>query len=173
MILRGLKEKSHQKHINKLLNYRSVNDSDSKIKSLGVILNAAEFNDFEAFRALANSFKINPNNIKILSFTEDHDLVVSSRELLFSKKQIGWNAKIKDHELQQFLNTSFDALISYFNEEIIELNLVTALSKANFKIGLSGHDERLFDLIINTDSKSFDVFTSELNKYLNILNKIN
>lgn len=172
MILKGLKQKSHQKHINKLLNSRNSSVTDSKIESIGVILNLSEFDGFEAFRELANDLKINPNKIKIIAYTEDQDLVRNSRELLFSNKQIGWNTKIKNPELHQFLNTSFDALCCFFNNELPELQLVSALSKANFKIGLSGNDDRLFDLIINTSSNQFNIFTKELKKYLNILNKI-
>jgi len=172
MILKGLREKSNQKHINKLLSSRISNIRDAKIESLGVILNSDEFNDFEAFRDLAKELKINPNNIKIIAFTSDKDAVEMSRELLFSVKQFGWNAKVKDAELKQFLDKEFDALLCFYNEEVIELNLATTLSKANFKIGLSGHDERQFDFIINTTTKKYEVFTSELKKYLNILNKL-
>jgi len=172
MILKGLREKSNQKHINRLLNSRETRVSDTKISSLGVILNTNEFNNFEAFRDLAKAFKVNPNNIKIIAFTEDHHEVETTRELLFSSKQIGWNAKIKDPDLQQFLDKEFDALLCYYKEEVLELNLAVALSKANFKIGLSGHDERLYDLIIDINGKDFNLFTSELKKYLNIFNKL-
>jgi len=124
------------------------------------------------FRELAKDLKVNPNKIKIIAFTEDEKSVETSRELLYSKKQIGWNAKIKNPELQQFIDSNFDALLCFYNEEVIELNLVTALSKANFKIGLSGIDERLYNFIIDTNSKSFNIFTEELKKYLSIFNKI-
>ena len=137
-----------------------------------LFLNRNEFNDFEVFRDFAKDLKVNPNKIKIIAFTEDDKDVETSRELLFSKKQIGWHAKIKNPELEDFLNMEFDALLCFYNEDKIELNLVTALSKANFKIGISSYDKRFFDFIIETKSKNFDVFKKELIKYLNILNKI-
>jgi len=172
MILKSLREKSNQKYINKQLNSRRSNVSEQKIDSLAVILNISEFNDFEAIRDFASELKIHPNKIKILAYTEDEKEVLNSRELLFSKKEIGWNAKIKSPELQDFLNKEFDALIGYYNEENVELNLVTTMSKAIFKIGISGHDERIFDFIIETESSDFNIFKSELTKYLNILNKL-
>jgi len=172
MILKTLREKSNQKHINKLLNSRQSVVNDAKIESIGVILNLSEFNDFEVFRDFAKELKVNPNKFKILGYTEDDKEVGVSRELLFSKKEIGWNAKIKNPELQDFINKEFDALLGFYNEDNIEINLVTAFSKANFKIGISGHDERLFDFIIETKSKDIDVFKKELIKYLNILNKL-
>jgi len=172
MILKSLREKSNQKHINKLLNSRKSVVSNAKIDSIGVILNLNEFRDFEAFRDFAETLKVHPNKIKIIAYTEDEKEAEASRELLFSKKDIGWNAKIKHPELQDFVNKEFDALLCFFNEEIVELNVVTVFSKANFKIGISNHDERLFDFIIETQSKDFDVFKKELIKYLNILNKL-
>ncbi len=172
MILKSLREKSNQKHINKLLNLRTSTVSNAKIDTIGVVLNIGEFNDFEALREFAKTLKVHPNKIKIIAFTEDEKEVEASRELLFSKKEIGWNAKIKSPELQDFLNKEFDALLGFYNEDNVELNLITALSKANFKIGISGHDERMFDFIIETQSNNFNVFKDEFIKYLNILNKL-
>jgi len=172
MILKSLREKSNQKYINKQLNSRQSNVSEQKIETLAVILNTNEFNDFEAFREFAHELNIHPNKIKILAYTEDEKEVLVSRELLFSKKEIGWNATIKSAELKDFLNKEFDALLGFYNEENVQLNLVTTMSKANFKIGISGHDERIFDFIIETDSSDFGIFKNELIKYLNILNKL-
>ena len=95
-----------------------------------------------------------------------------SKKLLFSKKQIGWKGKIKSNELETFINTNFDALISYYKQDNLELNLVTARSKANFKIGISHNDERLSDLILDVKPNDFNIFKKELVKYLTILNKI-
>jgi hypothetical protein len=46
------------------------------------------------------------------------------------------------------------------------------MSMANFKVGISSRDERLYDLIIYVDNKDFKIFKDELKKYLTILNKI-
>lgn len=172
MILKSFKEKSNQKFINKLIESRSLEPSSKKIESVGIVLNLSEFDDFESFRAFFSELKLNPNKIKLVAFTDDHKLVESSKELLFSKKQIGWKGKIKSNELEMFINTNFDALISYYKQDNLELNLVTAHSKANFKVGISNDDERLSDLILDVKPKDFNVFKKELVKYLTILNKL-
>ena len=172
MILKSFKEKSNQKFINKLIDSRRLEPSSKKTESVGVVLNLSEFDDFEAFRVFFSELKFNPNKIKIAAFTDDHKMVELSKELLFSKKQIGWKGKIKSNELETFINTKFDALISYYKEANLELNLITAQSKANFKIGISKDDERLYDLILDVKSKDFSVFKEELLKYLTILNKL-
>ena len=74
--------------------------------------------------------------------------------------------------MQSFLDTKFDALISYYTKDELELKLITALSKSKFKIGILQTDERLNDLIIKSNISEFNVFKNELFKYLTILNKI-
>ena len=172
MILKRFKEKSNQKFINKLIDSRRLEPSTTIIESVAIVLNLSEFDDFEAFRVFFSELKLNPNKIKLAAFTEDHKMVEVSKELLFSRKAIGWKGKIKNNELETFVNTNFDALISYYKEDNLELNLVTALSKANFKIGISNDDERLHDLILDVKPKDFSLFKKELIKYLTILNKL-
>lgn len=172
MILKGFKEKSNQKFINKLIDSRRTVLSSKKIESVGILLNLNEFDDFEAFRVFFNELKLNPNKVKVVGYTDDPKLVESSIELLFSRKEIGWKGKIKNNELESFINTNFDALISYYKQANLELNLVTAHSEANFKIGISDDDERLNDLILDIKPKDFSVFKKELIKYLTILNKL-
>lgn len=172
MILKGFKDKSIQKFINKQVNFRASEISSSKIESVGIVLNQSEFDDFEKFRIFFEDLKLNPNKIKIVGFIDDPKLVGSSIELLYSSKQIGWRGRIKNNELQSFLNTPFDVLISYYKNDNLELNLITALSKANFKVGLSASDERLHDLILDVKPKEFDLFKVEFIKYLTILKKL-
>lgn len=172
MILKGFKKKSNQKFINKLIDSRKTSFSSKKIESVGIILNLSEFDDFEAFRVFFGDLGFNPNKVKVVGFVEDAKLVSSSIELLYSPKDIGWKGKVKHNELESFLNNKFDALISYYKKDNLELNLITAKSKANFKIGISDFDDRLNDLIIYVDPKKTDLFKHEMIKYLTILKKL-
>ena len=172
MFLQGFKRNSNQKFINRLLNKREPILSSRKIEFVGIIINLNEFDDFEAFRIFFGDLKINPNKIKIAAYTDDSKLASSSIELLFSPKDFGWKGKLKNNELETFTKTEFDALISFYKEDNLELNVVTALSKANFKIGISDKDERLHDLIIDVKPQELDLFEKELIKYLTILKKL-
>lgn len=172
MFLQGLKKISNQKFINKLLSRRKPILSSDKIAFVGIVINLNEFDDFEAFRIFFGDLKINPNKIKIAAYTDDSKLVSTSIELLFSPKDFGWKGKVKNNELETFAKTKFDALISFYKEDNLELNMVSALSKANFKIGISDKDERLHDLIIDVKPQEIDLFEKELIKYLTILKKL-
>jgi hypothetical protein len=172
MILKGFKEKSNKKYLNKLLSERHVNVTDNKVESLGIILNIDEVDDFEWFRNLAEYLKVHPNKLKIITFSVNKKEDLNSWDLCFNPKDFGWKGNIKNVELQSFLDTKFDVLVSYYEKEVLELKLITARSKAKFKVGILQTDERLNDLIIKTSLKQFGIFKEEIFKYLNILNKI-
>lgn len=172
MFLKRFKEKSNQKYINNILNSRRVVADSRKVESIGIILSFDEFNNYEAFKSLFKEIKILENKVKFIAFITDEKLTPNSWDAFFNPKNFGWKGKIENVELEEFINTEFDALISYYREDLLELNLVTALSKANFKIGISSKDQRLHDFIIDVETDQIDLFKMELIKYLKVLNKI-
>lgn len=174
MILKGFKEKSNKKHLNKLLTQRKVSAKAGKIESLGVILNIDEFDNFEVFNDLANTLNVRSNRFKIIAYSANNEVEIDKNtwESCFNPDDFGWRGTIKNKELESFLNKEFDALISYYTIEDTALKLLTAKCNAQFKIGVMQTDARLNDLIIKTDLKQFNVFKAELHKYLTTLNKI-
>ena len=66
----------------------------------------------------------------------------------------------------------YDVLINFYIKDIPQLNLVAAASNAKFKVGFSDVDNRINDLVIGAGPNNIDLFISELNKYLKILNII-
>lgn len=172
MILKAFKEKSNQKYVNNLLAARKAIVNGNKIVSVGVLLNAVEFDDFESFNLFFKTLNLNSPKHKILTFSSEDSVVHNQWDSFFGPKDIGWKGKIKSIDLQTFIDTDYDVLICYYKENILELNQVAAMSKANFKVGISNTDERLFDLIIDVKPKQFELFKTEFNKYLNILNKL-
>ena len=172
MILKGFKEKSNIRHLNKLVSIRQIDINDSKVESVGVIMHIDEIDDFELFRSLATDLSIRSKNLKVIAFSNSNKEEHNSWDMCFGAKDFGWRGTIKNTELQSFLNTQFDVLISYYEKDQLEMKLLTALSQAKFKIGILQTDERLNDLIIKSDISEFNVFKEELIKYLTILNKI-
>ena len=172
MIFKAFKEKSNQKYINRLLNSRNVAVHNKKIESVGIVLNLKEFSDFESIRAFFKELNILPPKTKIITFIEDNKVTDKLWDTYFSPKDFGWKGIIKNIDLQTFVDTEFDALICFFKEHSIELDLVTAASKANFKIGISNKNLQLYDFVIDVNSNQFDIFKTELKKYLTVLKKI-
>ncbi|WP_299526086.1 hypothetical protein [Winogradskyella sp.] len=172
MILKAFKEKSNQKYVNKLLSARKAAVNTNKVKTIAVLLNADEFIDFEVFRQYFKALSLRSPKHKIVAFTNDDKFVASQWETYFSPKDFGWKGKINNTDLKSFIDEAYDVLISYYKEENLQLNFITAASRANLKVGLSRNDERLYDLIIDVKPKEVDIFKTEFKKYLNILNKL-
>lgn len=172
MFLKEFKQKSIQRVIDKTLNLKKVEFKAKPINSIGIIFNLNEYHDNEAFNFFLKDANMHQNSIKNIIFIDNDQADLNSWDSCFSQKDIGWKAKINNAELQKFVDTKFDLLISYYNHDNLWLNLVTAMSKSNFKVGISDYDSRLNDLIINLKSKEIDVFKTEIIKYLKILNKI-
>ncbi|MGB1232288.1 MAG: DUF6913 domain-containing protein [Winogradskyella sp.] len=170
MILKTLKEKSNQKYINKLLTKRRGSVNTNKIDKIAVLLNADEYDNFEVFRAYFK--KLGLYNCKIIAFTAQDKIETHKLEAYCNPKDFGWNGKLKNNHLETFCEAPFDVLISYYKNETTQLSLITAASKANFKIGISNKDERLYDLIIDVIPNDISIFKKEFEKYLNILNKL-
>ncbi|MCB4797478.1 DUF6913 domain-containing protein [Neotamlana laminarinivorans] len=171
MILQGFKEKSNKKYLNKLLSNRETNVTDDKVESLGIVVNVDEFDDIEQFVNFSETINIRSNKLKIITFSENEKEDLLSWDSCFNPADFGWNGSIKNTELDTLISKNFDLLISYYTKNITEIKLITALSKAKFKIGIYQEDERLNDLIIKTTVKEFNLFKDEVIKYLTILNK--
>lgn len=172
MILKAFKEKSNRKYVNNLLATKQPAVDNNKITTVAVLLNAEEFHEFEVFRIYFKELGLTSPKHKIVAFTIDDKLDHNQWNAHFSPKAFGWNGKIKNPDLEAFINEPYDMLICFYKNQGLQLNLITAASKANLKVGISKEDERLYDLIIDVELKEINIFKQELKKYLNILNKL-
>ena len=113
MILKAFKEKSNKKYINELLNSRKAVFTNDKVKTIGVLLNLDEYDDFEAFRAYFKSIGLTSPKSKVIAFVDDEKKISNHWDLYFTPKDFGWKGKINSIDLQTFIDTEFDLLISY------------------------------------------------------------
>ncbi|MBF8151419.1 hypothetical protein ITJ86_16045 [Winogradskyella sp. F6397] len=172
MILKAFKEKSNRKYVNNLLATRQAAVNNDKIKTVAVLLNASEFHEFEVFRVYFKELNLTSPKHKIVAFTLDDKLEHNKWNTHFSPKDFGWKGTIKNQDLQAFIDEPYDMLICFYKNEVLQLNMMAAASKAKFKVGISRIDERFYDLIIDVSLKDINIFKQELKKYLNILNKL-
>tara|TARA_Y100000991_G_scaffold33643_1_gene21907 strand:- start:6662 stop:7183 length:522 start_codon:yes stop_codon:yes gene_type:complete len=172
MFIKYFKNRSIRKFIKNALENRSSNINKHKIQNVGIILNIGEYKNYDKLRDIFKSFGVNENKIKFISFISENDTKLNHWDSYFQTKDFGWNGVIKNLDLKEFIDTEFDALISYYKRDNLELNYATACSKANFKIGLSNCNQNLHDFIIDINPNFIDIFGKELKKYLTGLNKI-
>lgn len=172
MIFKGFRTKSQHNFVNKLLRSRKVSTHSDKMKTIGVLFNADDFSEYSNFLKALKSLGIPENAVQMFAFTTNKKSLDDAVVSFFTKKAINWKGKINLDELNNFVNSEFDLLVSYYKHSNEELNLVSAASKADLKVGLSGIDDRLYDLIIDVDTKDLNLFKNELKKYLITFNKL-
>jgi len=171
MFLKGIKKKSAQKYITKALKV-NVNNQGGKIKNLAVLVDASIYPDFPFFNELAEVFDVAKESIVILYYHPEKKVAEQFSGTIYTDTQLGFNAVIQNESVLHFVEKDYDALLNFYNEDNLMLNLVSAKSKAKFKIGFSGAKEGINDFSVVTELNNISVFTFELKKYLSILNKI-
>lgn len=144
----------------------------NKIKTITVLIDESTFeskNDLKK-EIIKQGFK--ESDISFLIYKDKIKKNEVFETSTFSFKDLDWNGNFNNSNLHHFLSQSFDLLISYYDTEKIPLMLLTQNINANFKVGFSNVDKRLNHFMINTYVENHGVFSSELFKYLKILNKI-
>ena len=172
MILKAFKQKSNKDYVNTILDKRVGQIDGCKLKSAAVLLNRAEFNDAERFRSFLKELGLSSAKNRVVFFADNEQEAQKQWAPYFSGRDFGWNGRIKNADLQEFIEETYDVLIAYYSDDLSEMHQIVAMSKAKFKVGLHSHDERLFDLIVSVTTNQFDVFKDEFKKYLKILKKI-
>lgn len=172
MILKRLRLNSVQKTFNRLLKEVKYQYTNDKIKTIGILIHHDEFRSYDQLECVFKSLGFTHNQFTVLSFIDEEETTVNSWDNTFKQEDFGWKGKILNPEVETFIANRFDALVSYYNGNHLELNMVALLSKAKFKIGLNNHHPELYQLFISLDVKYVDIFHSELEKYLRTLNKL-
>ena len=172
MFFKRLKSVSIKKNIAKILNQRFKDFRSSKIQSVGIIFDYEAYHDYDFFHGLLKELGIRKNNIRFIAKIDAKKTHPNSWDSFYSLEDFDWLGKCKNQEIDEFVDQPFDVLISYYKTNTLELNLITALSKANFKIGLNNEDDRLHDFIIEVDPSKTAIFKTELVKYLTTLNRL-
>ena len=161
-----------KKNVTKRLLKQKNQLAQQKIATVGLLVDETYFSNTAALVDQLISKGIEKDNITVLIYKDK----IKSKELItspfLSLKNISFAGEIDKPEVVDFLETSFDILINYYDVNKNALLLLTIKSKANFKVGFDSVDKRVNHFIIKTLVDEYEMFTLELFKYLKILNKI-
>lgn len=169
MILSKFRSKKIKKYIDKALissNKPSLSFSDKKINSILVFVDENTINN--SVQIIAKELNIDISKIETIIYIKKRMKEENSENVL-TENDFNWLGKIKRKYIQNLVNLKFDLLINLTANNLL-LDYLVALSKAKFKVGFSNADKRLYDFMIDTNKVS--VFSVELKKYLQILNKL-
>lgn len=171
-MLKKIRLHSLEKQIDKSLSERDVSQRNSSLKYLGFLVDEAFFNDFEKLNEFGTELGLQEKDIKQFTFVETRRKIPSLRQNQITNKEFTWRGEIQNENAKEFLEYPFDVLIGFYNGKHEFLDDLVARSKAKFKIGFNGADERLFDLLLTVDLQKPELFKAEVTKYLRILKKI-
>nr|WP_244160772.1 hypothetical protein [Flavobacterium defluvii] len=138
----------------------------SNIQTVGLLVDESNFRYSKELiqELIANG--IVSENIKIAVYRRKFKKKKTYSRPTFGKKHINWRGHISEDFLNEFIETEFDLLISYYDVESPILMLITSKSKAKFKVGFASVDQKLNRWMINTTMAEYRLFIKELFKYL-------
>lgn len=172
MFLNYIKNFFTQKTVKKSLSNVKHDETNEKIKTVGIIFDESYFYEKDALIQELVGHGIAEDQIKILVFKNKIKKNETFDYPVFSHKDLSWTATFDTSDVKDFITLKFDLLINYYDTEKSALLLATDLSKAAFKVGFASIDKKLNHFMIDTNAENYKIFVDELFKYLKILNKI-
>ena len=173
MIFRGFKRKSNQIFFKKqlpVLLENSHKNTSAEVKKVIVFLDDVS-KKTEIKNSLSSLFNLSDNAIDWCVFLQKKSKS-EDEEGVFTPKDFGWFGMINAPELKSILTKKYDLLINYSKVESLYSDLLILRSRTAFRVGFAHLDSRFYDLVIDCDAEDWELFNSELKKYLKILNKI-
>ena len=90
----------------------------------------------------------------------------------FDKNSIGWLGFPKASKILKLLSKEHQLLIDLNLENLFPLEVISTLSKANFKVGKSqSYQDEVCDMTISTENNEVNYLIEQIKNYLQIINK--
>ncbi|OXB08033.1 hypothetical protein B0A81_10885 [Flavobacterium plurextorum] len=166
MFLNYIKEFFVKKSLKNNLNNLKNEVFTSNVQTIGLLVDESKFQYSKELIKELTLYGIASENIKIVAYRDKFKVKETYSEPTFGKNHINWKGEITENFLNEFIETEFDLLISYYEIEKAILMIITNSSKARFKVGFASVDNRLNRWMIKTEIENYKLFIKELFKYL-------
>ena len=166
MFLNYIKEFFVKKSLKFHLNNEKREVFTKNVQTIGLLIDESNFEYSEALIKELTLQGIALENIKVVAYREKFKEKETYSRPTFGKKHINWRGETSEDFLNEFIDSEFDLLLSYYNVEDVFLMLVTSKSKAKFKVGFATVDQNLNRWMISTELENYKLFVSELFRYL-------
>lgn len=148
------------------------------IKTVGILFDATNPDDFELVKRYILFLRDHRKKVKAIGFfnsKQTPSMAFSKLEYdFFSIKDLNWFGKPSSMIIQNFINEEYDLLIDLNINDHFSLKYISALSKANFKVGRYNEKElEIYDMMIDSDNtKTLKYFLRQVDLYISMLNKV-
>ncbi len=166
MFLNYIKELFVKKSLKNNLNNVKTEVFTRNVQTIGLLVDETKFHYSKDLAKEFECYGIDSENIKIVAYKGKLKKKKTYSRPTFGKKDINWRGEVTVDFLNDFTETEFDLLISYYDIEKAILMMITSKSKAKFKVGFSSVNKNLNRWMIDTEIENYKVFVSELFRYL-------
>ena len=180
-MLNNLRHKIAEYFLNSEIKNSERNREVHNIRSarrVGVIYDATNRETYETVKKFIHYLKEERKQVSTLGFIDTKDenqLITPKLEYdFFSRIDLNWLNRPNKLEVDNFIEERFDILIDLNTSNCFPLKYICALSKAKFKVGKFGVENRLYDFMVNIEEGvSFKQFIVQLRHYLKMINTTN
>jgi hypothetical protein len=109
--------------------------------------------------------------VTFVGYTPQRLEVITDNIVVLSKKSIGLLGGINEEAIKKVVDMPYELLINYFEKPAKELEFMSNIVQAAYKVGLGNTAIASSDLLIDVKVTAVADFNKELIKYLTILSK--
>lgn len=153
---------------------RTLVPEEQVLQRIGILLDTDDNETRAHFVRLQNDLGLRDTHFQFVICKDEGASDDPFGGLVFTRKDLGWNGRIRNGEINTFVQQETDVLISFTKADNKLSALLVSVSNAGLKVGRKEGKASagLFDLVISTHYEDAALFVVELKKYLKILNKI-
>ncbi len=161
-------------HLNQKLSQIKVNRASVEFdmaESIGILFDATDASNRNKVMAYAQSMIKNGKKVSLLGFARNKQKDLSFSFKYFTLNEVNWKMIPESPEINQFMNKKFDILINLYLGKNNQIEYISALSKANLRVGPFSENSNCFDLMIDIpNNKGIDHLIKQVDFFLNRIN---
>lgn len=168
--LRWLNYVLNKKISNKSIQHSSI--SFEKAKRIGILYDITEMSDSVFVDNYVQVLKKLGKKVELLAYKETIEEGEEPKVECFTKKDSTWYGLPIGETVDKFIETPFDILIALHLNPVPQLEIIAALSHANFRVGRYDDSKiESYDLMIDhANNKNLQHFIQQVDKHLKIMN---
>lgn len=143
----------------------------SQAERIGILFNASDKSEYPIVNRYIKQLIDKGIRVSALGYFEDKLEHPDFSFNYFNKKNVSLTFQPKGEMIDNFINTRFDILFNLYLEDNLMLSYISALSKANMRIGKYNDNTDYYDLMIDIPmGNGLQYFIDETEKILESIN---
>jgi len=145
-----------------------------RAKSFGILFDGTSDKDVKLIKNYVSNLKSKGKTVEMLGYINSKN-TNETAHYFFSNEDLNWYSVPTSKQVEDFINKDFDIFMGLHTKSYEPLDYITALSKADFKIGMyrKAHDE-FYDLMVEgSQTKKMDNLSTlidQVDHYVKIIN---